>query len=830
VISSRLTRRVALPVATLVALLGVFAFLSVPAFAASTHAFSTSFGSASSIPVNPYPLSGPTSVAVDETSPSHDIYVTDPTNVWVEKFDSSGNLILIFGKGVNKTKVEEAGSTEVEQNLCVMASGNTCQAGTPGTTPGAFTTPRFIAVDNSGGASAGDVYVADTGTNLVQKFDSAGNLISAWGNGGQLSGSFGSLAGIAVDTAGALGNLWVYDTNANMFEFGQDGSFTTSWNSGRGVTAAGISVDSITHLYVLNGGASVTAFTSAGTQIGDLQNDFGGNTGLAVDPSTNANDLYVDGGNVIRHYGSSCDPSVGCNASDSFGGAGELSAAAGLAVDSVTHNVYAADPGNSRISVFVPVALPTVTTGAVSNRQRTTATVNGHVDPAGGGPIIECAFQYVADAAFKATGFSDLSSGGTRGCEEGNSFTAPADVHAELTGLSPLTTYHYRLLAANANGSSQGEGQSFTTPALPAIEGQPVANLTSTTATLRAQINPNTAETNYHFEYGTSTSYGTHTADAGPLTGATDQPVSAGISGLQANTLYHYRVVAHNSVGTTEEVDHTFTTLPNVPSATTDPASAVGQRAATLNGTIDPQGAETSYYFEYSGPGTFSIVTGKAGSGSGATTVTAPVNGLSPGATYQYRLIATNAGGTTVGSYQTFTTAPPPSGPPAVVTGGTSNLTPTTVTLTGTVDPKGGATSYQFQYGTSAAYGASLSEASAGSGAEPGGVAAGLSGLAVGTTYHYRLLATNVAGTSYGTDQTFSTPAAPVSVFGPAPTNTLALTTTTKPTTSKPLTRAQKLAKALKACKKDKSKAKRAKCAKEARKKYAPPKKKKKKK
>ena len=826
--SSRLTRRVALPVATLVALLGVFAFLSVPAFAASTHAFSTSFGSASSTPANPYPLSGPTSVAVDQAS---DAYVTDPTNAWVEKFDSSGNLILIFGKGVDKTKVEEAGSTEAEQNVCTIASGNTCQPGTPGTTPGAFTTPRFVAVDNSSGVSAGDVYVADTGTKLVQKFDSAGNLISAWGSGGQLNGGgelpFGFVAGIAVDSAGAAGNLWVYGTAASgpgqMFEFAQDGSFTTGWESGRGTTAAGIAIDTAPRLYVLNGGASVTVFTSAGTQIGDLQLDFGGDTGLAVDPSTNANDLYVDGGNVIRHYGSSCDPSVGCSASDSFGGAGELSAAAGLAVDSVTHNVYAADPANSRISVFVPVSLPSVTTGAVSNRQGTSATVNGRVDPAGGEPIIECAFQYVTDAAFKVTGFSDLSSGGTRGCEEGNSFTAPADVHAELTGLSPLTTYHYRLIAANKSGSSQGEGQSFTTPALPAVEGQPVSNLTSTSATLRAQINPNTADTTYHFEYGTSTSYGTHTADAGPLTGATDQPASAGISGLQANTLYHYRVVAHNSVGTTEQVDHTFTTLPNVPSATTDLASGVGQRAATLNGTIDPQGAETSYYFEYSGPGTFSIVTGKAGSGSGPAQVAAPINGLAPGTTYQYRLIATNAGGTMLSSYQTFTTAPPPpSGPPAVVTGATSNLTPTTVTLTGTVDPSGGATSYQFQYGTSAAYGASLPTASAGSGVEPQGVAAALSGLAAGTGYHYRLVATNAAGTSYGADQTFSTPASPVSVFGPSPTNTFAPTTTTKPTTPKPLTRAQQLSRALKACKKDKSKAKRAKCEKEARRKYAP--------
>jgi hypothetical protein len=141
-----------------------------------------------------------------------------------------------------------------------------------------------------------------------------------------------------------------------------------------------------------------------------------------------------------------------------------------------------------------------------------------------------------------------------------------------------------------------------------------------------------------------------------------------------------------------------------------------------------------------------------------------------------------------------------------------SNLTPSRATLGGTVDPNSGASNYQFQYGTTPAYGSSLPAASAGAGTEPEGVVAGLAGLAPGTTYHYRLVATTAAGTAYGADQAFTTPATPVSVFGPLPTSTiLSHTTSTKPTTPKPLTRAQQLAKALKECKKKNSTAKRAK-------------------
>ena len=103
---------------------------------------------------------------------SGDVYVADPGSDWVEKFDGSGNLVWIAGDGVDQT---------TGGNLCTVGTGDTCQAGTSGSGPGQFEMPQFVAVDNSGGVSAGDVYVGDSGDNLVTKLTSAGAVVSSWG-------------------------------------------------------------------------------------------------------------------------------------------------------------------------------------------------------------------------------------------------------------------------------------------------------------------------------------------------------------------------------------------------------------------------------------------------------------------------------------------------------------------------------------------------------------------------------------------------------------------------------------------------------------------------
>jgi hypothetical protein len=101
---------------------------------------------------------------------------------------------------------------------------------------------------------------------------------------------------------------------------------------------------------------------------------------------------------------------------------------------------------------------------------------------------------------------------------------------------------------------------------------------------------------------------------------------------------------------------------------------------------------------------------------------------------------------------------------PVVTTGGSANLTPTSAVVKGTVNPKGAATTYFFQYGTTSLYGASTAPASAGAGTSGVHVAAAITGLAPATTYHYRLVARNAEGLTKGRDRTFRTRRQPLGV------------------------------------------------------------------
>jgi hypothetical protein len=94
---------------------------------------------------------------------------------------------------------------------------------------------------------------------------------------------------------------------------------------------------------------------------------------------------------------------------------------------------------------------------------------------------------------------------------------------------------------------------------------------------------------------------------------------------------------------------------------------------------------------------------------------------------------------------------------PAATTNAASSVTSSGATLNGSVNPRGAATTYRFDYGTSTGYGKSTTAGSAGSGTSAVNESAHLSGLAASTTYHYRIEATNSTGTTYGADKTFTT-------------------------------------------------------------------------
>jgi hypothetical protein len=153
--------------------------------------------------------------------------------------------------------------------------------------------------------------------------------------------------------------------------------------------------------------------------------------------------------------------------------------------------------------------------------------------------------------------------------------------------------------------------------------------------------------------------------------------------------------------------------------------------------------------------------------------VSATLTGLTPGLTYHYRIVATGIAGTSVGFDQLFIAGqapvpPPPPTPPAVATGDVTDVTTVGAALWGTLNTNGQATNYTFEYGTTTSYGGATPLVTVGPGSLDQPVTGVLTGLTPETTYHVRLTATNVAGSTQGPDQVFTT-LAKVPVRPPAP-------------------------------------------------------------
>jgi len=228
------------------------------------------------------------------------------------------------------------------------------------------------------------------------------------------------------------------------------------------------------------------------------------------------------------------------------------------------------------------------------------------------------------------------------------------------------TTYHVRAYATNAVGTSYGADLTFLTLGqAPSGLTQTPTNVTATGATLNGTVNPNDLSTTVTFEYGTTTSYGsTATATQSPVTGNAMVNVSAEISGLLSGTTYHYRVKTVNSIGTTYSEDRTFATLCQAPTATTQAACCLSSTRATLNGSVNANGASAIVTFEYGKTTSYGqtvTATQSPVTGNSDTNVSIGITGLIAGATYHFRVKAENSAGTTNGSDMTFTTiaAPP---------------------------------------------------------------------------------------------------------------------------------------------------------------------------
>ena len=618
------------------------------------YAFSSSIGEAGA---GDGELSNPQDVAVDNSSGS--IYVADTGNHRIVKFASNGDFVAAWGWGVADGKAESE----------VCTGG--CQVGIPGSGSGQFGTPRFVEVDNSKGPSQGDVYVADTNDEVVQKFDSSGKLLTEWGNAGAESFNHGTIGGLTVDNSG---NLFVLSDEPRYLwtEFSQDGTLQsqTPTDGSYGVldlsfgapAGTGIDISSTGAWYELtSGGVSYSSPSAAGyatEQLYGAEVPVGEDSGIVIDRSGTG--VFVDQGSYIDQFepptrcGNPASEEHGCDPTDTFG-AGSLQSAAGLALDPSSGSLLAADGGNDNIAVFTPLPVPEVETGAATAVGSTSGTLTGHLDPGGSGTISSCYFEYGTDATYSL---------GTVPCSHATPITSASDVTAQVGGLQPFVTYHYRLVAIRSDGNGfpgYGRDQTFTTSTgePPTVASAVASDVAPTSATITTEINPNSAPTLYRIQYGSDMSYGSQTPPSESIgEDGVNHLVSSALSGLSPGTTYHFRVLAINFNGLTVGTDRTFST-PNIPEISNSVASIIAHSTATLSAEVKPGFSPTTYHFEYGQTGAYGASTpesGSIGSDNADHPASVTLTGLAAGASYHFRLVATNAIGTTDGPDQTFST------------------------------------------------------------------------------------------------------------------------------------------------------------------------------
>jgi N-acetylneuraminic acid mutarotase len=390
---------------------------------------------------------------------------------------------------------------------------------------------------------------------------------------------------------------------------------------------------------------------------------------------------------------------------------------------------------------------PVVTTNPATNITSLSATLNGSLNP--NGLTTTVYFEYGPTTSYGFVTPVQIQAGNTL-----------RNLSANISGLSASTTYHFRIVAINSAGTTHGNDRTFTTlsPTGPPVVTTNLATLIAGfSATLNGSVNPHGLTTTVYFQYGPTTSYGS-TAPVQTQTGNTFRNISRNISGLSASTTYHFQIVAINSAGTRYGSDRRFTTLSATgsPVVTTNLATFIASFSAKLNGSLDPHGLNTTVYFEYGTTTSYGFSTAlQSETGNTYRNITANINGLSANTTYHFRIVATNSAGTRRGGDKTFTTLS--TGPPVVSTVSATNVESSSATLNGFLNPNGLTTTFYFEYGTTTSYGFSTAHQSA-TGNTYRLITANINGLSAGTTYHFRIVATNIAGARVSIDRTFTTP------------------------------------------------------------------------
>jgi hypothetical protein len=685
--------------------------------------------------------------------------------------------------------------------------------GSLGSGCGQFDNARGIAINETGngGVSQGTIYVVDQNNNRIQSFDANGGFLRAWGwdvdssnlstgfeiatasckagspggGAGQFSGIHG---GIAVDQA--TGNVSVIDRdNIRIQQFTATGTFLRAWGgdvvasgpgdhpedkfeicvpadgdtckagvigSGPGMFAAlgipGIGVDSTGNVYFAdNFNKRVQKFAANGSFLRMAGWDVV-ETGPGNDTTPPVNEFEI----CVPADGDTCKAGVGGNGEMQF--ANEERCCPNFLATAAAGDVFVVGRSDGTIyhlaSSLTPLEEYPATAGiGVEKNTRNPLAVNS-------------ADGRVLFAKVEASDIFELDPSSGLLVHE---YPAGGDDWVGLAMNGPSGRFYGTRTPEATSVRVFDEGV-----APPHATIDPPEFTSWTRATLKGTVDPEgTALTKCELKYGISgpdqvVACAETPAEIGD--GSDPVPVHVDVSGLSANgAQYNFHRLSAANADAPDESDNLPFETPEV--VVTEPATVVGGTTAVLNGTVNPLGQTISECkFEYgtstaygqSAPCAETAV--EIGTGNSPVPVHADVTDLAPGTQYHFRLVAANP---LDGSVQAEDEDLQTLGP-AILATWSEDVELTEAVLKAEIDPEGKATSFHFEYGTSGPCSANscvsvpVPDGTVGSDSVVREVSALLKGLAPGTIYHYRVVATNADAVNEGPDRIFYTYRSPV--------------------------------------------------------------------